>query len=153
MRLTPLTHGHKGKWKCPSLSLVGLFATPWTVAHQFPLFMGFSGQEYWSGLPFPPPGDLPHPGIEPVSPVSPALQADSLPGEPSGNGGLTLCRCWKPWDFCGYYGCIVDFFHWMCNLTPIWKPISRTVAERSVLYSNSKETFYETVKNKEHIDI
>ena len=46
--------------------------------------MGFSGQQYWSGLPFPPPGDLPYPGIEPVSPVFPALQADSIPTEPPG---------------------------------------------------------------------
>ena len=52
---------------------VQLFATPWTVAHQAPLSMGFSGQEYWSGLPCPPPGDLPDPGIEPVSLMSPAL--------------------------------------------------------------------------------
>ena len=52
-----------------------LFATQWTVAHQIPLPKGFSRQEYWSALPFPPPGDLPHPGIEPWSP---ALQADSL---------------------------------------------------------------------------
>ena len=55
--------------------------TPWTVAHQAPLSMGFSRQEYWSGLPFPSPGDLPDPGIEPGSP---ALQADSLPTEPWG---------------------------------------------------------------------
>ena len=48
------------------------------------LFMRFSRQEYWSGLPFLPPGDLPHPGIEPASPVSPALQVDSLPSEPMG---------------------------------------------------------------------
>ena len=54
------------------------FATPWTVVHQAPLSMGFSRQEYWSGLPFPSPGDLPDPGIEPRSP---ALQADSLPAE------------------------------------------------------------------------
>ena len=47
--------------------------TPWTVAHQAPLSMEFSRQEYWSGLPFPIPGDLPDPGIEPTSPVSPAL--------------------------------------------------------------------------------
>ena len=58
--------------------------TPWTVAHQAPLSMGFPKQEYWSGLSFPPPGDLPDPGIEPSSPVFPALQADSLPTEPSG---------------------------------------------------------------------
>ena len=51
-------------------SHVWLFATLWTVAHQIPQSMGFSGQEYWSGLPCPPPGDLPDPGIEPTSPVS-----------------------------------------------------------------------------------
>ena len=51
------------------LSHVGLFATPWTVAHQAPLSMGFSRQEYWSGLPFPSPGDLLDPGIEPMSPA------------------------------------------------------------------------------------
>ena len=46
-----------------------ILATPWTVAHQAPLSMGFSRQEYWSGLPFPSPGDLPNPGIKPVSPA------------------------------------------------------------------------------------
>ena len=55
---------------------IQLFVTLWTVAHQGPLFMEFSRQEYWSALPCPPPGDLPHPGIEPGSP---ALQVDSLP--------------------------------------------------------------------------
>ena len=58
--------------------------TPWTVAYQAPLSMGFTRQEYWSGLPFPPPGDLPDPRIESTSPESPALQAGSLPAEPSG---------------------------------------------------------------------
>ena len=52
-----------------SLSRVQLFATPWTVAHQASPSMGFSRQEYWSGLPFPSPGDLPDPGTEPGSPV------------------------------------------------------------------------------------
>ena len=61
------------------LSHVQLFATPWTVAYQVPPSMGFSRQEYWSGLPFPFPGDLPDPGIKPRSP---ALQADALPSEP-----------------------------------------------------------------------
>ena len=56
-----------------SLTCVQLFATPWTVAHQAPLSMEFSRQEYWSGLPFPPAGDLPNPRIEPVSSASPAL--------------------------------------------------------------------------------
>ena len=62
-------------------SHVLLFVTPWTVASQAPLSMGFSRQEYWSGLPFPALGDLPDPGMEPGSP---ALWADSLPSEPHG---------------------------------------------------------------------
>ena len=53
--------------KVKSLSCVQLFATPWTVARQAPPTMGFSRQEYWSGLSFPSPGDLPDPGIEPRS--------------------------------------------------------------------------------------
>ena len=65
--------------KCSLLSCIRLFVTLWTVACQAPLFMEFSRQEYWIRLPFPFPGDLPHPGIEPRSPV---LQADSLPSEP-----------------------------------------------------------------------
>ena len=70
----------KWKWKwchssCPTL------LTPWTVAYQAPLSMGFPRQEYWSGLPFPSPGDLPNPGIESKSLT---LQADALTSEPSG---------------------------------------------------------------------
>ena len=64
-----------------SLSHVRLFATPRTVAYQAPPSMGFSRQEYWGGLPFPSPGDLPNPGIEPGSP---AFQADALTSEPPG---------------------------------------------------------------------
>ena len=56
----------------------------WTVAHQIPLSMGYSRQEYWSGLPCPPPGDIPNPGMEPISLVFDALQAGSLPTEPRG---------------------------------------------------------------------
>ena len=66
------------------LSCVLFFAIPWTVAHQAPLSMGFSRQEYWSGLPCPPSGDLLHPGIKPASLMPPALQAGSLPSEPPG---------------------------------------------------------------------
>ena len=65
-------------------SRVQLFATLWTAARQAPLSMGFSRQGYWSGLPCPPPGNVPYTGIEPTPPVSPALQADSLPAEPPG---------------------------------------------------------------------
>ena len=68
----------KVKVKMKSLSCVRLFATPWTVAHQAPPSMGFSRQEYWSGLPFPSPGDLPDPGIKPRSP------ALALTSEPPG---------------------------------------------------------------------
>ena len=64
-----------------SLSHVQLFVTPWTAAHQAPQSMGFSREEYWSGLPFPSPGDLPDPGIQPGSP---ALEADALTSEPPG---------------------------------------------------------------------
>ena len=66
-------------------SRVRLFVTPWTVAYQAPPSMGFSRQEYWSGLPFPSPGDLPDPGIEPGSPT---LQADALTSEPPGKLSL-----------------------------------------------------------------
>ena len=69
------------KVKVKSLSRVRLSATLWTVAHQAPLSMGFSRQEQWIGLPFPSPGDLPNPGIEPRSPI---LQADGLSSEPPG---------------------------------------------------------------------
>ena len=65
--------------KVKSLSHVRLFVTPWTVADQAPQSMEFSRQEYWSGLPFPSPRDLPDPGIEPSSP---SWQADALPSEP-----------------------------------------------------------------------
>ena len=58
------------------LSPVRLLVTPWTVAHQAPLSLGFSRQKYWGGLPFPPPGDLPDSGIQPASPVSPALEGE-----------------------------------------------------------------------------
>ena len=66
-------------------SRVQLFETPWTVAHQPPLSIGFSGQEYWSGLPFSSPGDLPDQGIKPGSPE---LQTNSLPSEPPGKQHL-----------------------------------------------------------------
>ena len=75
-----------------SLSRVQLFATLWTLACQSPLSMEFSRQEYWSGLPFPPPGDLPDPGTEPMSLVSPALAGGFFttvsPGKP-----VCVCVC------------------------------------------------------------
>ena len=72
------------------LSPVRLFATPWTVACQAPQSLEFSRQEYWSGLPFPPPGVLPDPGIKPASPVFLALVGRLFttepPGKPRGEG-------------------------------------------------------------------
>ena len=70
------------KCKCQSFSCVQLSVIPWAAAHQAPLSMEFSRQEYWSELPFPSPGDLPNPGSEPRSPT---LQADALTSEPLGS--------------------------------------------------------------------
>jgi len=66
------------------LNCILLFATPWTVAHQGPLSMEFSRQDYWSGLPFPTPGHLPDPGIKPTSLESPALAGGFFTTEPLG---------------------------------------------------------------------
>ena len=76
---------HNTMSEVKSLSRVQLFATPWTVVYQASLSMGFSRQEYWSGLPFPSPGDLPDPGIKPRSL---ALQADALSSEPPGKSPI-----------------------------------------------------------------
>ena len=67
-----------------------LFVIPWTVAHQAPLSMEFSMQEYWSGLPFPTPGDLSEPGTESVSLVSPALAGTFFTTVPPGNFSVSL---------------------------------------------------------------
>ena len=83
------THARSGR--------VQLFVTPWIVAHQAPLFMEFSTQEYWHGLPFPSPGNLPNPGIEPESPASPALAGGfrrQLVSNPPGQANeVSLIRC------------------------------------------------------------
>ena len=79
------------KVKVKSLSCIRLFATLWTVAHQAPPSMEFSRQEYWSGLPYPSPEDLPDPGIEHGSP---ALWADALPSEPPGKPKCQA-RSWR----------------------------------------------------------
>ena len=106
-------------------SRVWLFVTPWTVAHQAPLSMGFSRQEYWSGLPCPPPGDLPNPGIKPRSL---AVRADSLPVKPQGKpkntgvGSLSLLQ-WIFWpgNWTGV-SCIAGgfFTNWAMREAQLW---------------------------------
>ena len=93
--------------KVKSLSRVWLFATPWTIAYQAPPSRGFSRQEYWSGLPFPSPGDLPDPGIKPRSP---ALEADTLTSEPPGKPyhlGPLIFQQWSPGLFSREQGSVL----------------------------------------------
>ena len=95
-----------GEWgEMKSLSCVQFFVTPWTVAHQAPLSMVFFRQGYWSGLPFPSPGDLPDPEIKPGSP---ALQADSLLSETPGKP-----PCKNTAKFSRDYGIYDTVTHWM----------------------------------------
>ena len=93
-----LSKHHLVTLACSAASVVSnSFVTPWTVARQAPLSMGFSRHEYWSELPCPPPGDLPNPGIEPETP---ALQADSLllsPGETLSK--LNIYYWYEGWTF------------------------------------------------------
>ena len=96
-------------------SRVQLFATPWTVACQAPLFDGISRQEYWSGLPCPLPGDLSDPGIKPTSP---ALQVDSLPSEPQGSP-MTVFYNW--WHHVHTALVLQNFPHYSCILLFIYK--------------------------------
>ena len=84
---------HRHTFACV-LSCVWLFARPWTVARQAPLFMEFPRQEYWSELPFPPPRDLPDPGIKPKSPAAPALAGGFFTTKPPGKPVHGL---YSPW--------------------------------------------------------
>ena len=86
---------HPMSLHCAALSHVQLFATPWTVAHQAPLSTGFSRQEYWSGLPFPSPGDLPDPGIQPTSLASPALVGGFCTTEPPAHKSIHILQEYK----------------------------------------------------------
>ena len=98
-----------------ALSQVPLFATPWTVARQAPLSMGFSRQEYWSGLPFPTPRDLPDPGTEPMSPALQAL--------PLSHRGSPIPLSIKSLLSCGDG----------VQLQPTWVPFSRTYLRLHIL--------------------
>ena len=116
------------KVKVKSVSRVRLFATWWTVASQAPPSMGFSRQEYWSeeywsGLPFPSPGNLPDPGIEPGSPAS---QADALPSQPPGEPILGLPKL-RLYSLClggefrhhWYHLCEADNFYKLQNVSEL----------------------------------
>ena len=113
------------KWKCQPLSHVWLLVTPWTLACKSPLSMGFSRQECWSGLPFPPPGDLPDPGIEHRFP---ALQADCLSSQPPGKSYLlsgdiwnkSIFSCiWLPQTSC-FFPKLIAFFLSTISPSPFW---------------------------------
>ena len=130
------------------LSCVQLFVTPGTVAHQAPLSMGFSGQEYWSGLPFPSPGDLPDPEIKSRSP---ALQADSLPFEPPG----------KPYSQYVYAFYFTSLFHFwkivkLKKLISITKLEEHRIVRESVDSNSSQNSLYATetaIKEKNTLQI
>ena len=110
----------KVKVKVKSLSRVHLFEMLWTVAYQASPSMGFSRQEYWSGLPFPSPRDLPHPGIKRGSP---ALQADSLSTEPPGIGWFKSMRSTSGSAQDWYISC-----RWQFLLSILLFPISRSLS-------------------------
>ena len=111
--------------KVKSLSRVRLSATPWTVAYQAPLSMGFSRQEYWSGLSFPSPGNLPDPRIEFGSP---ALQTDALLSEP-----LLFSSSWAEFVFFKIIFCldIVVSFHFAINAI-LYLPVIVTINKLAV---------------------
>ena len=105
---------------CHVLSHVQLFATPWSASCQAPLSIGFSREEFWSGLPFPPPGESSHPGIEFVSP---ALHMDSLPTETLGKPQNSV-RLFKK-SYVIKYNFVIDL-----NLTVVLFLITRNLVPR-----------------------
>ena len=124
------------------LSHVRLFATPWIVAHQAPPSMGFSTQEYWSGLPSPSPGDIPDSGIDPRSP---ALQADALTSEPPGQMPpakevINFIHLFRKTIFsllCASKLCTCFQFHWFWFLPLLYPLFSSTCVYFAVLFLNS----------------
>ena len=143
---------HILKVKLKPLSHVLLSAIPWTVAYQVSPSMGFSRQEYWSGLLFPSPGDLPNPGIEPRSL---ALQADTLPSEPSGKHILKevlkshsfqhhslhhrvfclfvlICKRFPQLDYKIQKGKLGVCFHLVLSLAPCTVPATQKTLMRSL---------------------
>ena len=131
-----------------SLSCVRLFVTPWTVAYQAPLSIRFSRQLYWSGLPFPSPGDLPNPGIKPRSS---ALQTDTLPSEPPGKNNLQI--------YCDTFQNIHSILHYTrINNPKIFLEPQKTQSCQAILRKRTKlETtllefrlYYKATVSKQH---
>ena len=116
----------KVKAKVKSLSRVRLFATLGTVACEDPLSMGFSRQEYWRGLPCPPPGDLPNPGIEPMSLTAPVCQASSLPLVPAGTPYTCICSLLVFSSVVVYhriFNIVLCLYRWTLFIHPVYKSL------------------------------
>ena len=129
-----------------SLSHVRLFEAPWTVAYQAPQSVGFSRQEYWSGLPFPSPEDLPHPGIEPRSPT---VEADTLLSEPPGKSMVRdhhwCVFCLLGWEFW------FDFFFFSHSppiMTVAWLLFARPALVRVLVHVSIKGERFILKENK-----
>ena len=117
--------------------------TLWTVARQAPLCEGLSRQEYWSGLPCPPPGDLPDPGIGPMSPVTPALQADSFPLSHHRSHYSRLVIYFKYSSVC-----MEIFFNLKIQVirnSTLWTPTDRVISHACVLSCFSHVQLFATL--------
>ena len=113
----------------------GGLASSWTVACKASLSMEFSRQEYWSVLPFPSPGDLPDPGIEPASPVAPALQADSLPLSHWGSPYISLYM-YKIYIYICKTIKKMNYFKFICNILLFYLMTDHKINKTRKLVSN-----------------
>ena len=114
---------------------VRLCVTLWTIAHQSPLFLGFSSQEYWSGMPCPPPGDLPDPGIEPTSLMSPALAG----------GFFTTRATWEDQE-----GVYIHAKAYVCKCVCMHVCVSCTCASNAETFKCACECAYENARVCDH---
>ena len=115
-------------------SYVQLLVIPWTAACQAPLSVEISRQEYWSGLPFPPPGDLPDPGVKPASPASLALVARFFTTEPPGKPLITMAATITECSVPGTVLCTVRRFCTLHQDSPsVTGPVTGSISPRSIL--------------------